>query len=154
MDVSFLLLPPENCVLESWNAIHTTYAKPCLLSVLYYPLLELGSCKLTLTFQYKEMPHWFHPNLVRIYEQVTSTRPERHGLPRVRKTYFRVFIAWLCGGMFGYHRFYLEHHWMGIIYLFTLGLGFMGWIKDVTMLKQWVDEYNADMDEEEKLRKK
>jgi TM2 domain-containing membrane protein YozV len=54
-----------------------------------------------------------------------------------------VLILWLCliiGGFLGAHRFILGHWALGFLYLFTLGLFFIGVIADVFALPQLILE--------------
>lgn len=53
-----------------------------------------------------------------------------------------MFILWLFTGLLGGHRFYVGKTVSGFIYLFTLGVFFIGWILDFFKLGSMVNEYN------------
>lgn len=61
-------------------------------------------------------------------------------------------ILCVIGGVFGIHKFYENDIFMGIVYLCTVGLGFIGWggdiIKYITMEEEW---YNPQKIREEKI---
>ena len=60
--------------------------------------------------------------------------------PAVTKT--EVLLAWLLG-YFGAHKFYRKKFVMGILYVFTLGLFFIGWLGDAIWLTvQYFSEKN------------
>lgn len=44
-------------------------------------------------------------------------------------------------GIFGAHKFYEDNRKMGYIYMFTLGLLFVGWIKDIIQISRLPDTY-------------
>jgi TM2 domain-containing membrane protein YozV len=52
-------------------------------------------------------------------------------------------LLWLFLGIFGAHKFYLGKNVIGIIYLFTGGIFFIGWIIDIFSLYTQVDLYNT-----------
>lgn len=54
------------------------------------------------------------------------------------------YILW-CAGIFGVHKFYLRQPLMGIIYLFTAGLFFIGWIIDLFTLPDQVAAFNDQL---------
>ena len=71
------------------------------------------------------------------------------------------YILWLFLGIFGGHHFYLAYReegmmnkylWWGVLYLFTFGLFYIGWIIDLFGTKLYVDEVNGDI--EDKLLEK
>lgn len=45
-------------------------------------------------------------------------------------------------GFLGLHRFYVGKKWKGLIYLFTLGLFGIGWIRDIIKIQN--DEFKDD----------
>ena len=51
-----------------------------------------------------------------------------------------LWISWLFGGILGIHRFILGHWAIGFLYMFTMGLLFMGWIGDGFALTQLIKE--------------
>jgi TM2 domain-containing membrane protein YozV len=53
------------------------------------------------------------------------------------------YLLWFFLGLVGAHKFYLGKTGMGILYIFTLGFLFIGWIIDVFTLGSQVDLYNA-----------
>jgi hypothetical protein len=53
------------------------------------------------------------------------------------------YLLWLFFGLFGAHKFYLKKTGMGILYLLTAGLFFIGWIIDLFTLGRQVDQYNV-----------
>jgi len=54
------------------------------------------------------------------------------------------YLLWLFFGFLGAHKFYLRKTGMGILYLFTCGLFFIGWIVDLFTLGKQVDAYNKN----------
>jgi len=56
-------------------------------------------------------------------------------------------LLWFFLGIFGVHRFYLERHVSGIIYLLTLGLFGIGWLVDICLIPSMVEHYNIHHDE-------
>ena len=58
---------------------------------------------------------------------------------------FDYSLAWILQtflGPFGIHRFYLGKIWTGLLWLFTAGLGGVGYIYDYLTLNAQVDEAN------------
>ncbi|HEY5125193.1 MAG TPA: NINE protein [Ignavibacteria bacterium] len=53
------------------------------------------------------------------------------------------YLLWFFFGIFGAHKFYLGKVGIGIIYLLTGGLFFIGLIYDLFTLGNQVDVYNA-----------
>lgn len=53
------------------------------------------------------------------------------------------YLLWLFLGLWGAHKFYLGKTGIGIIYFFTLGFFFIGWLFDLLTLGTQVDAYNA-----------
>lgn len=53
------------------------------------------------------------------------------------------YLLWFFFGLLGIHKFYLNKIAIGIIYLLTGGLFFIGWIYDLFTLGNQVDIYNA-----------
>jgi hypothetical protein len=54
------------------------------------------------------------------------------------------YLLWLFLGLLGAHKFYLKKTGMGILYLFTAGLFFIGWIIDLFTLGRQVDQHNKN----------
>jgi len=54
------------------------------------------------------------------------------------------YLLWLFLGLFGGHKFYLGKTGIGILYLCTAGLFFVGWIIDLFTLGRQVDKYNIN----------
>ena len=54
------------------------------------------------------------------------------------------YLLWLFFGLFGVHKFYLNKLGMGILYIFTAGLFFVGWIVDLFTLGRQVEKYNTN----------
>ena len=53
-----------------------------------------------------------------------------------------IFLLWLCGGLWGLHRFYVGNTGSGCLYAMTCGFFFIGWATDFFKLNSMVDEYN------------
>jgi TM2 domain-containing membrane protein YozV len=53
------------------------------------------------------------------------------------------YLLWLFCGILGGHKFYLGRPFMGLLYLFTGGFFFIGWIVDFFTLGHQVDTANA-----------
>ena len=54
------------------------------------------------------------------------------------KSLLLTYLLWLVGGLLGIHKFYLGRPVMGLVYLFTGGLFFCGWIVDFFTLPRQV----------------
>ena len=54
------------------------------------------------------------------------------------KSLLLTYLLWLIGGLLGVHKFYLGRPVVGLIYLFTGGLFFVGWIIDFFTLPRQV----------------
>jgi hypothetical protein len=54
------------------------------------------------------------------------------------KSLLFTYLLWLIGGLLGVHKFYLGRPVVGLIYLFTGGLFFIGWIIDFFTLPRQV----------------
>jgi hypothetical protein len=52
------------------------------------------------------------------------------------------YILWFFLGLLGAHKFYLDKFGMGILYMLTCGLFFIGWIVDLFTLGKQVDQHN------------
>jgi len=63
------------------------------------------------------------------------------------------YLLWLFLGLWGGHKFYLGKAGMGILYLFTAGLFFIGWIVDLFFLSKQVDLYNETVSAKQKTWK-
>jgi TM2 domain-containing membrane protein YozV len=55
------------------------------------------------------------------------------------------YILWFFLGFLGVHKFYLEKIFIGILYILTGGLFFIGWFIDLFTLPSQVDLYNLRM---------
>ena len=53
------------------------------------------------------------------------------------------YLLWFFLGGLGIHKFYLDKHGMGIVYLLTGGICGIGWLVDLFTLGGQVDVYNA-----------
>ena len=66
-----------------------------------------------------------------------------------RYPYRKAWVAWLLWstlGFFGAHRFYLDRPGSALLYMFTGGGFFFGWVVDAFLLRRMVAEYNNDQD--------
>jgi len=54
------------------------------------------------------------------------------------------YLLWLFLGLLGAHKFYLGKTGLGVLYMFTAGLFFIGWIIDLFTLGRQVDQYNSN----------
>lgn len=52
------------------------------------------------------------------------------------------YLLWFFCGLWGVHKFYLEKFGMGVLYLLTFGLFFIGWFIDLFTLPSQVERYN------------
>ncbi len=59
------------------------------------------------------------------------------------KDYSLTWVLLLFGGVFGFHRMYMEKWISGIIYLFTFGLFGLGILYDFWTLNSQIDEING-----------
>lgn len=50
------------------------------------------------------------------------------------------YVLWAFFGLFGAHRFYVGRWESGLVYLFTFGGCFVGWIIDFFILPQLVED--------------
>ena len=62
-----------------------------------------------------------------------------------QKKLWVAYLLWLFFGFFGIHKFYLEKIFIGILYILTGGLFFIGWFIDLFTLPSQVDLYNLRM---------
>ena len=53
---------------------------------------------------------------------------------------YSAYILWLFLGLFGAHRFYVGRTGSGIVWLLTFGLFGIGWIIDVFLIPEFVEE--------------
>lgn len=61
-----------------------------------------------------------------------------------KAVYKRKTLAW---GWLGLHKIYMEQYGVGILYMCTFGLFFMGWFKDIATLAHagsYIDKYNTE----------
>ncbi|XP_072043176.1 uncharacterized protein [Amphiura filiformis] len=68
-----------------------------------------------------------------------------------RKSLATAYMVWFPLGIFGLHRMYLDHWFMGFLYMFTLGYCGIGWIVDGFCLPNVVKETNAWAEEESRI---
>lgn len=54
------------------------------------------------------------------------------------------YILWFFFGLLGIHKFYLRKTGIGILYMFTAGLFFVGWLIDLFTLGKQVEEFNTN----------
>ena len=54
-----------------------------------------------------------------------------------------MFFLWLCFGLWGAHRFYVDKTGSGLLFAFTGGFCLIGWLLDFFKLDSMVAEYNA-----------
>jgi TM2 domain-containing membrane protein YozV len=62
-----------------------------------------------------------------------------------RKKPFITTLLAVFGGIWGIHRFYLGHTGMGITYFFTVGLFWIGWIRDMFRAGRMTAEVNQEL---------
>ena len=62
-----------------------------------------------------------------------------------RKKLWVAYLLWFFFGFLGIHKFYLNKIIIGILYIFTGGLLFIGWFVDLFTLPSQVDLYNLRM---------
>ena len=62
-----------------------------------------------------------------------------------RKKLWVAYILWFFFGFLGIHKFYLNKIVIGVLYIFTGGLFFIGWFVDLFTLPSQVDLYNLKM---------
>ncbi|KYQ90839.1 TM2 domain containing protein [Tieghemostelium lacteum] len=55
------------------------------------------------------------------------------------------YLLWFFFGLFGIHRFYLNRTCSGVIYLFTLGIFFIGFCVDLCLIPGMVESENAKL---------
>ncbi|MGD9159946.1 MAG: TM2 domain-containing protein [Desulfobacteraceae bacterium] len=60
---------------------------------------------------------------------------------RLKKLWI-AYLLWFFFGFFGIHKFYLDKIFIGILYILTGGLFFIGWFVDLFTLPSQVDLYN------------
>ena len=53
------------------------------------------------------------------------------------------YVLWAFFGLFGAHRFYVGRWESGLVYLFTFGGCFVGWIIDFFILPQLVEDVSV-----------
>ncbi len=59
-----------------------------------------------------------------------------------KKSKLAAYLLWFFLGFLGVHKFYLKKVGMGIVYIFTGGLFFIGWIIDVFIMSSQIDKAN------------
>jgi len=55
------------------------------------------------------------------------------------------YLLWFFFGVIGVHKFYLNKFGWGIIYIFTAGLFFIGWLVDLFTIPSQVRKYNKEV---------
>jgi len=63
-----------------------------------------------------------------------------------------IWLSWLFGGVFGVHRFLLGHWPYGILYFFSFGMFFVGWVLDAFSMNELIDEARENQRMREKKR--
>jgi len=61
------------------------------------------------------------------------------------KSTFTAYVLWLFFGLLGFHRFYLNRYGTGLLYLVTAGLFGLGWLVDLFLIPEMVDEANKEL---------
>jgi TM2 domain-containing membrane protein YozV len=59
-----------------------------------------------------------------------------------KKSKLTAYLLWFFLGFFGVHKFYLKKVGMGILYIFTAGLGGIGWLIDVFIMSSQINKAN------------
>ena len=62
-----------------------------------------------------------------------------------QKKLWVAYLLWFFFGFLGIHKFYLEKIFIGILYILTGGLFFVGWFIDLFTLPSQIDLYNLKM---------
>ncbi|XP_045179372.2 dnaJ homolog subfamily C member 22-like [Mercenaria mercenaria] len=62
------------------------------------------------------------------------------------------YILWFCGGIFGLHHLYLNRPQHCFIWFVTWGGMVIGWLSEVTQLKDYVEEANEGKDYKERMK--
>ncbi len=52
------------------------------------------------------------------------------------------YLLWFFGGLFGYHRFYYGRQLTGLLWMFTLGVFFIGWVVDAFLISSMNQDAN------------
>jgi TM2 domain-containing membrane protein YozV len=52
------------------------------------------------------------------------------------------YLLWFFGGLFGYHRFYYGRQLTGLLWMFTLGVFFIGWVVDAFLIPSMNQDAN------------
>ena len=52
------------------------------------------------------------------------------------------YLLWFFGGLFGYHRFYYGRQLTGLLWMFTLGVFFIGWVVDAFLIPRMNQDAN------------
>jgi TM2 domain-containing membrane protein YozV len=55
------------------------------------------------------------------------------------------YLLWFFFGIIGVHKFYLNRFGWGILYIFTGGLFFIGWLIDLFTIPMQVRRYNEEV---------
>jgi len=83
------------------------------------------------------------PSLVReANDRLQRERVETTRTPRKARLCYAYALGLSPAGIFGAHHFYLGNYFFGIFYLFTLGLGGLGWVCDWFRMTWLVDRAN------------
>jgi hypothetical protein len=76
------------------------------------------------------------------YQRVFLTNGGQTGYDSLVKSKVVAYLLLFLTGIWGGHHFYLGRPGKGLLYLFTSGLFFMGWIYDLFTLDRQVDDAN------------
>ncbi len=86
---------------------------------------------------------WFRlPRLHRRYKEKLKAKSE--GVVFTDQFYHLddCYACCITLGVFGFHRFYLQHYALGFLFLFTLGFWGIGWLIDMIRMKWIVEKAN------------
>jgi len=61
------------------------------------------------------------------------------------KSVVTTYILWMFFGLIGLHRFYLNRFGTGLLYMVTLGIFGIGWLVDIYLIPELVDEANKEL---------
>lgn len=84
--------------------------------------------------QYQQPQYYPQQPVINVVNTNTNVNKNSFGYGYVRKNKWVTFFLCLFLGYLGAHRFYVGKVGTGIIWLFTGGLGFIGWIIDLIVI--------------------